>query len=58
MFVLDNGWEIALFVMLILNLGFGIALHGKPKEGEHSFGISLLSVAIWFTCLYGAGLFH
>jgi len=43
--------------LTFVGLGAGLVLHGKPKEGHHSFGIHLVSSAICLGLLYWGGFF-
>lgn len=49
--------QITMIVLLALSLGVNLADHGKPKDGEHNFTHSLVSVAIFSTLLYCGGFF-
>lgn len=41
-----NWYFITICVVFVLSLGIELGQHGKPKEGNHSFWIALISVAI------------
>lgn len=43
--------------LMVLGLGITLSQHGKPKEGKHSFWVTLVSQAIWFLILYFGGFF-
>lgn len=51
------GWpQITLIVLMALSLGVTLANHGKPRE-PYSFGIALVSTAIFWGLLYAGGFF-
>lgn len=41
-----NWYFVTICVVFILNLGINLGQHGKPKEGNHSFWIALISCSI------------
>jgi hypothetical protein len=49
--------QIVLLVIIVLADGMALALHGKPKTGDHNFWSSILSTAIMLTLLYYGGFF-
>lgn len=53
---LNNG-EIAILVLIIANLCLSAYLHGKPKEGDHNFFITLVSAILAIMLYKWAGLF-
>ena len=50
-------WQILLIGLYCLSLGVNAGLHGKPKEGNHSFWTSLMSAIITMFILYKGGFF-
>jgi len=53
-----NGYEITLIILLGVALLLNAYGHGKPKDGENNFWISLVALVIQFGLMYGAGLFR
>ena len=49
--------QIILITIYVLGLGITLANHGKPKEGEYNFWMSLLSYGIIMILLWGGGFF-
>lgn len=49
-----NNYAIAWLVILLINLLFSSHLHGKPKEGYHSFWNDLIGSLIGLALLLGA----
>lgn len=49
--------QIILITIYVLGLGITLANHGKPKEGEYNFWMSLLSYGIVMILLWGGGFF-
>lgn len=52
-----NNGEIAILIMIGVELLLIAHLHGKQKKEKHNFWITLLSVSIWILLLKWAGLF-
>lgn len=52
-----NNGEIAILIMLGIDLLLNSYLHGRTKEGRYNFWINLINVAIWILLLKWAGLF-
>lgn len=50
--------QIIMLVLLATNLLFGAHYHGKPRTGEYSFWVTLISVGIYFTLLMTGGYFN
>lgn len=47
------GWPEGIYLgLLFLSLLIAAGNDGKPKTGEHNFGISLIASAIFFGLLY------
>jgi len=46
-----------LLALLFIELGCILAMHGKPREGKHSFGFSLIMTVFYITVLYFGGWF-
>ena len=38
--------QIIMIVFAAMNVGMGLAMHGRPKTGEHNFVVSLLGAVI------------
>ena len=53
---LNNG-EIALLLLLLAELCLTAYLHGKPKDGNHNFFVTLVSVILAIMLYKWAGLF-
>lgn len=53
-----NIWNLAYLLLMSLSLGIVLAKHGKPREDEYNFWVSLLSFAMWFFLLYKGGFFN
>ena len=49
--------QIIFTALLIMSLGIHLANHGKPKEGNYSFGMAFVSCAIQFVLLYFGGFY-
>lgn len=49
--------QIILIALYVLGLGITLANHGKPREGEHNFWVSLLTFGIIMILLWGGGFF-
>jgi hypothetical protein len=50
--------QIVYLGLALLGLGIELERHGKPKEGEHNFGISLISTTITICILWWGGFFN
>lgn len=48
---------IVILVLIALNMGFHLAKDGEPKDGDYSFGMSVLNAVIWLLLLWWAGNF-
>ena len=48
---------IVLIVLMAISAGINIEQHGKPKTGNHSIWIWLVSVALEIGLLYWGGFF-
>lgn len=53
-----NGFKIIFLFLLAMEAGAQLANHGKPKEGNYSFGAHCFDLAIMLGLLYGAGFFN
>jgi len=52
------GWpQVTIIALFALSLGVSLALHGKPRTGNHSFGVALISAALTLVPLYFGGFF-
>lgn len=49
--------QIIFIGLTCINLGVILGKHGKPREGNHSIWIQLISEAITLTILYYGGFF-
>ena len=49
--------QIVMIVLFAMSLGISAATHGKPKDGNNSFFLSLLSVVIQVAILWWGGFF-
>lgn len=49
-----NGWFIAFILWIALGLSVATAKHGEKREGNYSFGESLLSCVILIILVYMA----
>lgn len=52
-----NWQQITVLVIVGAELGLALGKHGKPRDGTHSFGIALVSYAIWMGILISGGFF-
>lgn len=53
------GWQqIAIIVLTAMDLGLTLALHGKPKEGNHNFWTEALADAVIIFLLASGGFFR
>ncbi len=52
-----NAPQVILLVYLGTSLGVGLALHGKPQTGKHSFWTSLIAMSLLGGLLYWGGFF-
>lgn len=50
--------QIIMYCLLSLNLLLGAHLHGKPKEGNHSFWVTIISTGLYFVLLITGGFFN
>ena len=50
--------QIILVAWYVLTLGYTLAMDGKPKEGNHSFGQTFITVALVMVLLWWGGFFH
>ena len=49
--------QIILIIIMGLDLGINLANNGKPRDGNYSFGVALVGVAIEAGLLYWGGFF-
>ena len=49
--------EIIIIVLYSLTLGTELTQHGKPREGKHSFWVSLIGCGIMIGLLIWGGFF-
>jgi hypothetical protein len=49
--------QIILLSLIGLNLLISSYLHGKPKEGNHSVFLTMISITLHLTLLYFGGFF-
>lgn len=50
--------QIIVLALMMIGVGFNLAVHGNPKTGNESFFTSLVSNAIMFSLLYWGGFFR
>ena len=53
-----NGYLITFFILIFISLGAKLALHGKLKEGNENFWITLFSTLLTLWLLYMGGCFN
>jgi len=53
-----NAAEIILLVLMGGDLLLASHQHGKPRDENYNFWVTLLTKAVLFLLLYWAGLFH
>lgn len=50
-------WQIVWICMMAISLGINLAVHGKPKQGNNNFFISLIAFGIQLVPLIFGGFF-
>ena len=50
-------WQLVWIVILVLNLGINLAMHGERRRDNYNFFTSVLGGAISFFILYMGGFF-
>jgi len=50
--------QIIMLALLASNLLLGAHFHGKPRTGNYSFWVTLISVAVYFSLLVSGGYFN
>ena len=53
-----NIYIIILLILHVLGLGFTLAKHGEPKDGEYNFFHSLIGFIVTWALLYYGGVFN
>lgn len=53
-----NWAQIAVIVILAMDAGCSIALHGKPKTGNNNVFVTLIGHAIWLVLLWYGGFWR
>jgi hypothetical protein len=49
--------QIAMIVLLTLNIGIALSEHGKPREGKHNFWTTFFGVGLFLWLLLSGGYF-
>ena len=52
-----NNGEMAMMALYAINIGVALAMHGKPKQGNHSIVTTIIAIGLSYTILRWAGLF-
>ena len=53
-----SGWEIAILVLMVLNIVINLSKDGQNRKDKYSFSYAVIGNGISFFLMYKAGLFQ